>query len=113
MKVLLKEMRLKRGLSQNELARKIEMSLNAVQHIEYKAKAIQLDTLGKLCSVLDCQPGDLLVWIPDGDRGQESSNEPEEKELEQSKDYADNSSSYRNKRTRSFLTVVSEALESA
>ena len=44
-KVLLKEMRIKRGLSQNELARKIEMSLNAVQHIEYKAKAIQLDTV--------------------------------------------------------------------
>lgn len=113
MKVLLKEMRLKRGLSQNELARKVEMSLNAIQHIEYKAKAVQLDTLGKLCEVLDCQPGDLLVWIPDGDKGQESSNEQEEKKLEQSKEHADKSSSYRNKRTHSFLTVIPGVQESA
>ena len=113
MKVLLKEMRLKRGLSQNELARRVEMSLNAMQHIEYKAKAIQLDTLGKLCEVLDCQPGDLLVWIPDGDKGQESSDEQEEKELEQSKDYSDKSSSSSNKRTRSLLTVIPKVPESA
>lgn len=64
-KVLLKEMRQKRGLSQNQLARAMGMSLNAVQHMEYKARAIQLDTLGKLCEVLECQPGDLLVYAPD------------------------------------------------
>lgn len=64
-KVLLKEMRDRRGISQNGLARAMGMSLNAVQHIEYKARAINLDTLDKLCTILECQPGDLLVHIPD------------------------------------------------
>jgi putative transcriptional regulator len=65
-KIKLKEMRVKQGLSQNELARKLEMSLANVQKIEYsKAKSIPLDTLEKLCDVLDCQPGDLLEYVPD------------------------------------------------
>lgn len=110
-KVLLKEMRTRRGLSQNELARKVAMSLNAIQHIEYKAKAIQLDTLGKLCEALNCQPGDLLVWTPDDNNGQESPLEQEEiKELEQGKTPI-NKNSFR--RTHSFLAVVPDVLESA
>jgi putative transcriptional regulator len=65
MKVLLKEVRTARGLSQNELARRLGMSLNNVQKIEYgTAKSIPLATLDSLCSVLQCQPGDLLLWLP-------------------------------------------------
>ena len=30
-----------------------------------KAKAIRFSTLEKLCEVLDCQPGDILVYHPD------------------------------------------------
>ena len=30
------------------------------------AKHIPIDVLNKLCVVLDCQPGDLLEYIPDG-----------------------------------------------
>ncbi len=30
-----------------------------------KAKRIDFATLGKLCAALDCQPGDLLEYIPD------------------------------------------------
>lgn len=113
MKVLLKEMRIKRGLSQNELARKVEMSLNAIQHIEYKARAIQLDTLAKLCEALDCQPGDILVYMPNDDGGQRFGVEQEEfKELEQSKDSADKFSPRSNKRNRSFLPVALEVLDS-
>lgn len=113
MKVLLKEMRTKRGLSQNELARKVEMSLNAIQHIEYKARAIQLDTLAKLCEALDCQPGDILVYMPNDDGGQRFGVEQEEfKELEQNKDSADKFSPRTNKRTRSFLPVALEVLDS-
>jgi putative transcriptional regulator len=32
-----------------------------------KAKAIKVETLNKLCRVLDCQPGDLLEYRPDED----------------------------------------------
>lgn len=32
-----------------------------------RAKAVRFTTLESLCEVLDCQPGDLLRWEPDGD----------------------------------------------
>lgn len=64
MEVRLKELRERKGLSQNGLARALEMSLANVQKIEYgKAKAIPLDTLEKLCLILDCEVGDLLVLV--------------------------------------------------
>mgnify|MGYP000103155411 CR=1 FL=1 len=30
-----------------------------------KAKAVRFSTLEKLCEVLECQPGDILVYHPD------------------------------------------------
>jgi putative transcriptional regulator len=65
-KIKLKEIRTQRGFSQNELARRLKMSLANIQKIEYsKAKSIPLDTLDKLCSVLQCQPSDLLEYVND------------------------------------------------
>ncbi len=65
-RVKLKELRDSRNISQNELARLMEMSLANIQKIEYnKAKSIPLDTLDKLCEILECEVGDLLVRIPD------------------------------------------------
>lgn len=65
-RVKLKELRDSRNISQNELARLMEMSLANIQKIEYnKAKSIPLDTLDKLCEILQCEVGDLLVRIPD------------------------------------------------
>jgi len=29
-----------------------------------KVRGIRFETLEKLCQVLECQPGDLLEWIP-------------------------------------------------
>ncbi len=64
MKINLKELRDAKGLSQNALARQLEMSLGNVQKIEYgKVKSIPLDTLEKLCRTLDCEIGDLLVLV--------------------------------------------------
>ena len=31
-----------------------------------KAKAIRFSTLENLCQALDCQPGDILEYVPDG-----------------------------------------------
>lgn len=31
-----------------------------------KVKGVRFDTLLKICEFLDCQPGDLLVHVPDG-----------------------------------------------
>jgi putative transcriptional regulator len=30
-----------------------------------RAKAVRFTTLEAMCEVLDCQPGDLLRWVPD------------------------------------------------
>ena len=30
-----------------------------------KSMAVKLSTLNKICTYLQCQPGDLLEWIPD------------------------------------------------
>ncbi|MDJ0798363.1 MAG: helix-turn-helix transcriptional regulator [Calothrix sp. MO_167.B12] len=68
--VRLKEIRTDRGISQNELARRLEMSLANVQKIEYgKAKSIPLETLDKLCQILSCEVGELLVRVPSNDDG--------------------------------------------
>lgn len=32
-----------------------------------RAKAVRFTTLAALCEVLECQPGDLLRWAPDGE----------------------------------------------
>ncbi len=32
-----------------------------------RAKAVRFTTLEAMCKVLDCQPGDLLRWVPDED----------------------------------------------
>ena len=30
-----------------------------------RAKAVRFTTLDAICAVLDCQPGDVLRWVPD------------------------------------------------
>ena len=30
-----------------------------------RAKAVRFTTLDAICRVLDCQPGDILEWVPD------------------------------------------------
>lgn len=115
MKILLRELRTSRKLSQNKLAQRVEMTLQNLQRIEYgDAKSIPLDTLAKLCQALDCTPGDLLVLIPD-DGDQKSSLEKEEEnlKLKQVGQATGNTHSPKRKLTSSFLTVVPEVPESA
>lgn len=30
-----------------------------------KVKGVRFETLAKICTFLDCQPGDILVYVPD------------------------------------------------
>jgi putative transcriptional regulator len=32
-----------------------------------RAEGIRFDVLARLCKALNCQPGDLLVYVPDGE----------------------------------------------
>jgi putative transcriptional regulator len=64
--VKLKNTREAKGFSQNELARRTGYSLQNIQKIEQgRAASITFDALGRFCKILQCQPGDILEWLPD------------------------------------------------
>jgi putative transcriptional regulator len=61
-----KELRALRGLTQSQLAALLGLGTQAVQDLEAsRTKSIPEDTLNKLCRELQCQPGDLQVYVPD------------------------------------------------
>ncbi len=64
-KFKLAEVRKKRGMSQNDLAKTVGMTLQNVQHLERRAKSVPFDTLNRLCNVLHCTPTDLIEYSPD------------------------------------------------
>ncbi len=41
-----------------------------------RSEGIRFDVLGKLCAFLECQPGDLLVYVPDKEQGELYDQEP-------------------------------------
>ena len=56
----------KRKMSLNELSEKVDLTLSNLSILKTgKAKAIRFSTLTALCKVLDCQPGDLLEFVPE------------------------------------------------
>lgn len=53
----------KRKMSVTELSERIGITIANVSILKNnKAKAIKFSTLEKICEVLECQPGDLLVY---------------------------------------------------
>lgn len=56
----------RRRLSSQELAARIGITSANLSILKTgKARAIRFSTLEELCRVLDCQPGDLLEYIPE------------------------------------------------
>ncbi|MGN0070826.1 MAG: helix-turn-helix domain-containing protein [Atopobiaceae bacterium] len=56
----------KRKMSVTELADRVGITVANMSVLKCgKAKAIKVSTLEKLCSALDCQPGDLLEYVSD------------------------------------------------
>lgn len=60
MKLILAEVRTQRGMTQEQLAQALNMSLSGVQYLESKSTNVKLYLLDQLCEVLNCDPGDLL-----------------------------------------------------
>ena len=57
----------KRKISLKELSERVgitEANLSILKN--NKAKAIRFSTLEALCEVLECQPGDLMVYVEEG-----------------------------------------------
>ena len=56
----------KRKMSLNELSERVGITLANLSILKNNhAKAIRFSTLDALCRALDCQPSDLLEFIPD------------------------------------------------
>ncbi|MBX3032964.1 MAG: helix-turn-helix transcriptional regulator [Bdellovibrionaceae bacterium] len=54
-------MRVKKGLTQEELAEKLDISVRYVQHLEgVNCPNVKLDTIAELAKVLSADPADLL-----------------------------------------------------
>ena len=56
----------KRKMSLNELSDKVGITLANLSILKNNhAKAVRLSTLDALCKALDCQPADILEYVPD------------------------------------------------
>ena len=58
----------KRKMSLNELSQKVDITLANLSILKNnKAKAVRFSTLEAICKALDCQPGDILEFVEDGE----------------------------------------------
>lgn len=58
----------KRKISSTELSEKVDITMANISILKNnKAKAIRFSTLDSLCKTLDCQPGDILEYVCEGD----------------------------------------------
>lgn len=61
---------LDRGIKKGELQEKAGITASIMARLA-KDQTVKSDTIGKICRALDCQPGDIMEYVPD----------PEEKNL--------------------------------
>ncbi len=58
----------RRKMSLGELSQKVDVTMANLSILKNnKAKAVRFSTLEAICKALDCQPGDILEFVP-GDR---------------------------------------------
>ena len=56
----------KRKMSLNELSAREDITLANLSILKNnKARAVRFTTLEAICKALDCQPGDILEYVPD------------------------------------------------
>ncbi len=56
----------KRKMSMTQLSEKVGITMANLSILKTgKAKAVRFSTLNEICKVLDCQPSDILTYIPD------------------------------------------------
>ncbi|WP_298242094.1 helix-turn-helix transcriptional regulator [uncultured Bradyrhizobium sp.] len=56
----------RRKIRSRELAARIELTEANVSLLKSgKVRGIRFDTLERICAVLDCQPGDILEYVPE------------------------------------------------
>ena len=56
----------KRKISSSQLAEQIDLTPANLSILKNnKAKAVRFSTLARICKALDCQPSDILEYIPE------------------------------------------------
>ena len=56
----------KRKMTLSQLAEKVDITLANLSILKTnKAKAVRFSTLEAICAALNCQPGDILEFLPD------------------------------------------------
>lgn len=56
----------KRKMNLSQLAEKVDITLANLSILKNnKAKAVRFTTLEAICQALECQPGDILEYLPD------------------------------------------------
>lgn len=56
----------KRKMGLTELSKEVDVTMANLSILKNnKAKAIRFTTLEAICKALDCQPGDILEYVPD------------------------------------------------
>lgn len=58
----------KRKMSLGELAQRVDITMANLSILKNnKARAVRFSTLEAICKALDCQPGDILEYVPEED----------------------------------------------
>ena len=56
-----------RKMTLSQLSEQVDITLANLSILKNnKDKAVRFSTLEAICAALDCQPGDILVYVPDG-----------------------------------------------
>ena len=65
----------KRKMSLGQLSQEVGVTMANLSILKTnKAKAVRFTTLEAICKALDCQPGDILEYVPE--KGQDGEGEP-------------------------------------
>ena len=58
----------RRKIGLTELSQEVDVTMANLSILKNnKAKAVRFSTLDAICKALNCQPGDILEYVPDGD----------------------------------------------
>jgi putative transcriptional regulator len=66
--IALLEVLARRRMKMAELSRRTGIAYSTINNFaNERIERVDLKTLARICSALDCQPGDLLECVPDGE----------------------------------------------
>mgnify|MGYP001008993041 CR=1 FL=1 len=66
----------RRKIGLTELSQEVDVTMANLSILKNnKARAVRFSTLNAICKALDCQPGDILEYVPDGDGAEISEEE--------------------------------------